>query len=611
MTYNLIDYSKNFDGKMAAVKTRWSIKDVHSVHTTGKNGQGVSVSLYSLFNAMRGEEQPSVAIITGKDFGYAELQLGNSTEVAICRETSAGSVEFFASVIDNATGTLMPFPSNTVEPYNVFTAAYIAYRYEQDGELQSVLTDLMKYPSDRNADEWDDPIICESFGMALCLFSQNLYHTLKNANALQIQSENLRPIRQSDLKKVTEKGKRNVYGTTVIVEMQQHLSSTENYTQGCFAIDAARELSPEEKALIPVMPSSYVWPSWVVNICKEIKESTRFSEPTRNILLSGMAGTGKTTGAMGISFLTGLPYVKITCSPDTDMFDIIGQMLPNTEKEDVNEILSRMQLPSFEDVANAPKETFLSLFGREMDEMYDSEADCYVEIFNRLREGLSSTKDFVYVKSNFIRGIVNGWVVELQEPNVIKKKSVLVGLNGIMENSADVASITLPTGENIKRHRDAIVIITTNGDYDGCTTLQQSVLSRVQSVYHIEAPEVATLAERVQKNTGFKTKTLLFKMAQFILECASYCRDHDITDGVCGQRELQNWAKKAILVQLEMNHSEEISEEAVVYAAFPTVIAKASQNSDEQEEILTAVFCTKFSQTLVQEAKEMYTAGNI
>lgn len=606
--FQLIHYSDNFEGKMNTIKTRWSTNDVKSVHTTGSNGQNCSVYLWNLFRSFLGYGSFTGAIAYGSNFGYAERTNKSTGEtcLAICKvDKTAKSISFNAAVMD-ANGTIREY-ENTRKG-SVLTAAYIAASYSSDGELQAVMNDLEEYASyESDADEWDDPLICVEFGRKLCLLSQNVYYSVKevNKNSLEVTVNKLR---QADIKKLSSSIDMVIYGTLQKVSMT--VKSQKVISMGDYMIDASRTLSAMEKTLIPKIPESYVWPDWVISICKEIKESSIFMEPTRNVLLSGPAGTGKTTGAMGIAYLLGLPYVKITCSPDTDMFDIIGQMLPNTEKEDVNTLFEKLGIPTFEDVANDPAGTFEVLFGRKMDK-YDSESDCYVEIFNRVRESMEKTKDFVYVKSNFIRGIQNGWVVEIQEPNVIKKKSVLVGLNGIMENNSNSATITLPTGETINRHRDAVIVITTNGDYDGCTTLQQSVLSRVQSVYQIEAPEESVLAERAMKATGFTGKAMITKMAKFILECAGYCKDHDITDGVCGPRELQNWAKKAILLQKEEDGSAEIGESAVIYAAFPTVISKASQNADEQEEILTAVFQKLFSQNEVQEAKDAYMAGKI
>ena len=56
---------------------------------------------------------------------------------------------------------------------------------------------------------------------------------------------------------------------------------------------------------------------------------------------------------------------------------------------------------------------------------------------------------------------------------------VLVGLNSMLEQSG---SITLPTGEIINRHPDAVVVVTTNISYEGCRGLNQSVIDRMSPV---------------------------------------------------------------------------------------------------------------------------------
>ena len=52
----------------------------------------------------------------------------------------------------------------------------------------------------------------------------------------------------------------------------------------------------------------------------------------RNFLLRGPAGTGKTMGAQAIAAGLGLPYVKYTCSANTEIFDFVGQVFPDTAR---------------------------------------------------------------------------------------------------------------------------------------------------------------------------------------------------------------------------------------------------------------------------------------
>ena len=44
----------------------------------------------------------------------------------------------------------------------------------------------------------------------------------------------------------------------------------------------------------------------------------------------GPAGTGKTEAAKAIAAGLGLPYLFYTCSANTEIFDLLGQMLPDT-----------------------------------------------------------------------------------------------------------------------------------------------------------------------------------------------------------------------------------------------------------------------------------------
>ena len=77
---------------------------------------------------------------------------------------------------------------------------------------------------------------------------------------------------------------------------------------------------------------------------------------------------------------------------------------------------------------------------------------------------------FSYVETDFLRALKNGYVVEIQEPTTIVQPGVLVGLNSLLEQGG---SITLPTGEIIRRHPDAVVVVTTNVSYEGCRGMNQ------------------------------------------------------------------------------------------------------------------------------------------
>lgn len=61
-------------------------------------------------------------------------------------------------------------------------------------------------------------------------------------------------------------------------------------------------------------------------------------------MLRGPAGTGKTEGAKAIAAGLHLPYRCITCSANTEIFDLLGQILPDVDEKQLSLV---GELPSF------------------------------------------------------------------------------------------------------------------------------------------------------------------------------------------------------------------------------------------------------------------------
>lgn len=92
----------------------------------------------------------------------------------------------------------------------------------------------------------------------------------------------------------------------------------------------SRNFTSQEQELIPQLPDWYIIPPEVVTICKHIKMTAGTAQPMKNFMLRGEAGTGKTEGAKAIAAGLGLPYLFCTCSANSEIFDFLGQMLPDT-----------------------------------------------------------------------------------------------------------------------------------------------------------------------------------------------------------------------------------------------------------------------------------------
>mgnify|MGYP003218390573 CR=1 FL=1 len=64
-----------------------------------------------------------------------------------------------------------------------------------------------------------------------------------------------------------------------------------------------RTLTARELAMVPTLPDWYIIPKEVVRVCEHAKVTTASSQPMRNFLFRGEAGTGKTMGAQAIAAL--------------------------------------------------------------------------------------------------------------------------------------------------------------------------------------------------------------------------------------------------------------------------------------------------------------------
>ena len=333
-----------------------------------------------------------------------------------------------------------------------------------------------------------------------------------------------------------------------------------------------RTFSVGEQELIPELPSWYVVPEEMVQICKHAQMTTEGNRPMRNFLLRGDAGTGKTEGAKAIAAGLGLPYVHLTCSANTEIFDILGQMMPVT-----NPVRQVTEYPTFEDIRMDASTAYFKLTG-EYNEDISEDA-----VYEKLLEVIASNakvdceepakQQFEYVESPLIKAMRNGYVIEVQEPTVISNPGVLVGLNSLLDTCG---AITLPTGERVTRHPDTVVVITTNVSYEGCRALNQSILSRMDFILDMEEPDLRTVVKRVLGITGCKDKDAVKQMAKIIQSIQETCRKNMIDDGCCGVRELISWVQSYMVCG-------DISE-----AARYTILPSVSADPENREMIQTA-----------------------
>ena len=378
---------------------------------------------------------------------------------------------------------------------------------------------------------------------------------------------------------------------------------------GKYPLTPGRTLSALELSLIPKLPEWYIIPQEVVDICKHAQKTTGRPMQMRNFLLRGPAGTGKTMGAKAIAAGLGLPYMKYTCSANTEIFDFTGMIFPETdavstgspELDREREILKSMggisyanvaklmRLPDLDDMDYDPAGVYQALTGVE--NLAATVQDCMSVVLEKVTEKVqalskraenrqSSGQNYTYVETDFVKALKHGYLVEVQEPSTIIQPGVLVGLNSLLEQEG---SITLPTGEIIRRHPDTVVIVTTNVSYEGCRQMNQSVVDRMSLVKDIDLPEPEVMVQRAMAVTGCADEYLVSQMVQVVNDMADYCRKNSITDGACGMRSLIDWVISA-----------EISGDPYLSAKY-TVISKATADEEDREALITTILDPMFA----------------
>lgn len=363
-----------------------------------------------------------------------------------------------------------------------------------------------------------------------------------------------------------------------------------------------RTFTPQETMLIPKLPEWYIIPKEVVNICKHAKATTGKSMQMRNFLLRGPAGTGKTMGAKAIAAGLGLPYMKYTCSANTEIFDFVGMIFPDSEDStgsaqldaeretliqmggiNYANVSKLMKLPDLDDMDYDPAGVYMALTGVEnaaatsqdcMSIVLDRVTEKVRELSKTVKDKNSSGQTYRYVETDFVKALKHGYVIEIQEPSTIVQPGVLVGLNSLLEQSG---SITLPTGEVIQRHPDAVVVVTTNTSYEGCRGMNQSVLDRMSLVRDVELPSPEVMVQRAMSVTGATDEYEVSKMVQVVNDLAEYCRKNSITDGSYGMRSLIDW-----IISSEITGD-------VYESALYTIISKATADELDREALISTV----------------------
>lgn len=253
--------------------------------------------------------------------------------------------------------------------------------------------------------------------------------------------------------------------------------------QACI-LSPARRLTEEEQSLVWQKPPSHIESEAEKRVYQEVVRNWNCGEmKISTILLEGDAGSGKTQLAKALSADFNLPYTKVTCFADMDKSDVLGSILP---------------------------------------------------VFSDKNK--SNTIEYRYYPSEIVRAYENGWLLEIQEPTVIRDAAVLMALNSALEPDG---SLNLPT-RIVHRHLDFIAVITTNRGYNGYRPLNEALRDRVQHAEKLDLPPKEVMMERAEAKTGYHSEKVLSLLAETIILLDETARANAIK-GVAGMRSYIFW----------------------------------------------------------------------
>jgi len=356
-----------------------------------------------------------------------------------------------------------------------------------------------------------------------------------------------------------------------------------------FIITEGRKFTKVEEQMIWRKPASHKTSQEELRIASEIKNNWLDPEmKIMNVLLEGDAGSGKTQLARALSDDLHLPYTKVTCFADMDKTDIFGALLPvvSTDSNDDQELLEAIyQTDSLQEV--------LSVIQKHFQINPDQAKERLSKLIERIDHAETTTNiEYKFYPSEIVRSMQKGYLLEIQEPTVIRDASVLVALNSALEPNG---LLNIPTGI-IRRHPDCVVIITTNRNYQGNRPLNESLRDRVQHAEKMDLPPIEIMIERAMAKTNFTDHEYLEIMAEIIRLLDETAKANAIK-GVAGMRSYFFWVNS---LKQEQDPLESIFPKVLYKLTTDETELKILQDALEQSKLLTELQQVKNQRKLQQ-----------
>ncbi len=603
MSVSLLNFDNvTFGGNLANMNvlyTSMSAGYVPSKHAQTRFERGLGMRtmdvIYKALRAYKGTSTTERFVGSIANGYVSEVKVSDTTQVTVLKETN-GKLNILSSYIDE--NNIITGINNLDSENKLGVMLALMPVILSDSEAKDIYDKMSPFLEwDESAEDWLFNNHVDDFGKLLNQFSTNIesriiYGAQCGNAAINISTDYVKMLKTTDLKNEIVQAfvgtPRKFIAPKVSSEPIVPETTTGSF-ENSFAYNPDRTFTDDEKELIAKLPSKYVMPDFVPEICEFFKESSNFPAPMRVAYLLGPAGTGKTEAANAIAAGPGLPIDHYTCNPATEIFDFIGQVFPNTgsDVKSYEDVRKELNLPSTEDIVNDPEGAYEKLYGKRPNGFPD-EGKLILEMMERVMNYMATSgsgKSFTYVESGLIKAARLGYAFEIQEIGTVLRPGVAVGLNALLETGGN-AFITLPTGEVIKKHKDATFIFTSNDEYEGTCNLNQSVLDRMSMVYRIDNPPKEAMKNRIMARLNFPEVDILDRMIDVIYAVAEASKERGITDGVCGYRSLENWCMATMIKSKKQGF---ITDALVYQTAIQCVMNKASQKQEYVDELMSSL----------------------
>ena len=334
-----------------------------------------------------------------------------------------------------------------------------------------------------------------------------------------------------------------------------------------------KDFSDEEKAMIPQIKKSHVVSNEEVFILSEIMST--FEDDLnciKTIMLLGQSSSGKSHLAETIAARMRRPYsAPLTCTPNMDETTLLGTTLPVIEggktrdglSKNDNDLLDRlyssnneteakvafytsMGVPEPEVILYDPETAYKAITGKSKESVEPYEVMTLIQqkVSSKLKELVTQLPknegvSYMYYKSPLVKAIENGWMIEIQEFNVVKEAALFTSLNNVFDKDSN-GILETPYGQ-VLRHPDFRAIYTANPNYAGCRDPHQSVIARSDMIVTMNNPAEDVMRKRIESRMKFEDKDLLKQIIQTFITVSN--RAVEIScNGEATMRELYRFA---------------------------------------------------------------------